>query len=194
MICSVDNCGRETVSQVKPWCEKHYRRMLHTGSTELHKMTTEERFWEKVDKHGPWCRSLQSHCWVWTRCLSDGYGTFLVNGQSTLAHRYSYGLVHASVPPMLDHRCHVRRCVNTEHLRPATPKQNAENRSGPDRDSRSGVRGVYWVTDCQRWKGQVKHGGKLFYLGLFDTITEAEAAVIAKRNELFTHNILDRIS
>lgn len=195
MMCSVEKCDKTTVSRLKPWCEKHYRRMLRTGSTDLVKPTTEERFWSKVDKSGPWCEAFQSHCWVWTRRINDhGYGQFMVDGKSVLSHRFSYGLVNQFVPPMLDHGCHVRRCVNQSHLRPATPKQNAENRSGPDRGSRSGVRGVYWVADCGRWKGQIKHGDQLLYLGLFDTIAEAEVAVIAKRNELFTHNILDRVS
>jgi hypothetical protein len=40
----------------------------------------------------------------------------------------------------------------------------------------------------------VKHDGKRIYLNRFDTTPEAEAAVIAKRNELFTHNDLDRLT
>lgn len=35
---------------------------------------------------------------------------------------------------------------------------------------------------------RVKHNGVLYSAGQYDTIAEAEAAVIAKRNELFTHN------
>jgi hypothetical protein len=36
------------------------------------------------------------------------------------------------------------------------------------------------------------HFRRLLHVGLFLTIAEAEAAVIAKRNELFTHNDMDR--
>ena len=34
--------------------------------------------------------------------------------------------------------------------------------------------------------------GKRHHVGYFTTVQDAEAAVIAKRNELFTHNDLDR--
>jgi len=38
------------------------------------------------------------------------------------------------------------------------------------------------------------HRPILVTVGYFDTIDEAEAAVIAKRKELFTHNDADRVS
>ena len=40
-----------------------------------------------------------------------------------------------------------------------------------------------------RWKATAFHNGKHHIAGYFDTIPEAEAAAIALRNELFTHNI-----
>jgi len=36
------------------------------------------------------------------------------------------------------------------------------------------------------------HNGKHYQAGYFDEIADAEAAVIAMRNELFTHNTFDR--
>ena len=38
----------------------------------------------------------------------------------------------------------------------------------------------------------MKHDGRRYYVGRFDTLAAAEVAAIAKRNELFTHNELDR--
>jgi hypothetical protein len=49
----------------------------------------------------------------------------------------------------------------------------------------SDVRGVY--PSRGRWRAQVVHNGKVFRVGTFGTIAEAEAAVIAKRNELDSH-------
>jgi len=40
----------------------------------------------------------------------------------------------------------------------------------------------------------VKHFGKIHYVGTFDSVAEAEIAVVAKRNELFTHNDADRMA
>lgn len=45
----------------------------------------------------------------------------------------------------------------------------------------------------RKWAGQVTHDGKAYWVGVFEDILEAEAAVIAKRLELFTYNELDRV-
>lgn len=73
-----------------------------------------------------------------------------------------------------------------------------ENRASATRKSKSGVRGVFPNTGThkgtkKKWQAMVGHNGKKHYLGLFETIEEAEAAVVAKRNELHTHNDSDRI-
>jgi hypothetical protein len=74
-------------------------------------------------------------------------------------------------------------------------KQNKENLRGASKNSKSGARGVWWHKSSNRWQARVGHDGKQVHVGYFGTIAEAEAeaAVIAKRNELFTHNDLDRL-
>jgi hypothetical protein len=79
-------------------------------------------------------------------------------------------------------------------MREATHKQNSENLSGPTERSTSGVRGVTWHKRGKKWAGYVVHARKTHYVGLFVNIEDAERAVIAKRNELFTHNDLDRVA
>lgn len=127
-------------------------------------------------------------------------------GRKILAHRFSYELINGPIPDgpdgrtlRLDHR-HTcpKNCVRPEHLRPATAKQNAENRAGATRESKSGVRGVFPNTGKNKgkkngWQAIVGHNGKKHYLGVFSSIEEAEAAVVAKRAELFTHNDSDRL-
>jgi hypothetical protein len=56
----------------------------------------------------------------------------------------------------------------------------------------SGVRGVYWEEERNCWVARVGHHGVRLSAGRFATLADAEAAVIAKRNELFTHNDADR--
>ncbi|WP_237428346.1 AP2 domain-containing protein [Arthrobacter sp. FW306-06-A] len=73
-----------------------------------------------------------------------------------------------------------------------TNKQNGENRGGLDRDNKSGFRGVTWDRDRRKWRGSVYHSGHSIYVGIFDRLEDAAASVSAKRNELFTHNDLDR--
>lgn len=112
------------------------------------------------------------------------------------AHRYAYEQTVGPIPDMLmiDHQypaC-LKRCVTPDHLRLATRKQNEENRAGAQINSKSGVRGVCWHKKAGKWVAKIKHNGEQHYLGLFVDLAEAERVVVAKRNELFTHNELDR--
>jgi hypothetical protein len=54
------------------------------------------------------------------------------------------------------------------------------------------VRGVYWNKRKKRWHAQISHNDETIYVGSFGDLQEADAAVTAKRNELFTHNDADR--
>ena len=151
------------------------------------------RFWEKVDKTG--------ECWEWMAAKMDGgYGQFGVRhdgrkrpiGAHRVAFQEAYGPVDASME--VDHMCHNRLCVNPAHLRLTTPKQNGENRQGTSTNNASGIRGVSWAKRQKRWHAQVGHNGRKRHVGYFRTLEEAAAAVVAKRNELFTHNDADRMA
>lgn len=149
------------------------------------------KFWAKVDKTG--------NCWNWTAFVDrDGYGTAKVRKggewRGVGSHRVAYQDAYGEIPGgmTIDHACQNRRCVNPGHLRLATVKQNAENRTGARSDSKTGVRGVRWNVSTKRFSAAVGHKRSLIRLGYFKTVGEAEAAVIAKRNELFTHNDMDR--
>jgi hypothetical protein len=64
-----------------------------------------------------------------------------------------------------------------------------EHRKGAARSNRSsGIRGVYWDKQAGKWLAMAQHNGKNHNAGRFDTIVEAEHAVIAKRLEVFTHS------
>jgi hypothetical protein len=157
-------------------------------------MTVEERFWTKVGM-GPLLPHMDTPCWVWTdkpNIRNGGYGKLNIDRRPHNAHRVSYELAYGKCPEghVVDHRCRNKICVRPEHLRAATRKQNAENLSGANAISKSGVLGV--SPSGKRWQASVKHHGQQFHLGRFNTIAEAEEAVVAKRLELYTHNDLDR--
>lgn len=146
----------------------------------------EPRFWAKVDKSG--------ECWLWTAAKRNSYGVFSIDGRLYSAHRVSLLIAGVDIPDGLDvdHICRDRSCVNPKHLRTATRKQNKENAGGAHRDSASGVLGVYWSKQHKKWRATVTHNGRNYHCGLFDSLRDAEAAVVSKRNELFTHNERDR--
>lgn len=194
-ICSVDGCDRQ--SETKALCGMHYQRKRKQGTTgdpsprakgrtHADRRPAQERFWSKVDKSGT--------CWTWQATKTKGdYGTFQWNGRQGLVHRFSYEQAYGPIPVGLeiDHKCHTPACVNPAHLRAVTNKQNIENLRGARGDSKSGVRGVRRAWG-EKWRGAVTHNGVRFDVGSFNTLEEAEAAVIAKRLELFTHNDADR--
>lgn len=82
---------------------------------------------------------IASGCWRWDGCMHlNGYGQAWDGDRRVLAHRFSYELFVGKIPDglELDHTCHDpdlceggdncphRRCVNPEHLKPGTHKDN----------------------------------------------------------------------
>jgi hypothetical protein len=162
--------------------------MNEPTSTSIYLDDVPFRFWPKVDKSGD--------CWLWTAEIArSGYGRFRLDGRRQYAHRIAYELTNGPIPDglMIDHLCHNLACVNPDHLRPVTNKQNHENLKGATASSSSGVLGVSWYAITRKWRAGVGHEGRMIHVGYFATVAEAEAAVIAKRNEIFTHNNLDRV-
>lgn len=188
-ICEMKGCDRPALA--RGWCSKHYQRWLrHNDPNRLFRSKcpedVEKRFWDKVDK--------SDDCWTWLGSKGPrGYGIVMIQDRPVKAHRFAYELTYGAIPEdyVIDHICGVTSCVRPIHLRLATRKQNTEHLTQLRRDNTSGVRGVR-LTANGRWTAGVRHLGKQYHLGTFDTRDEAEAAAIAKRNELFTHNDGDR--
>lgn len=153
-------------------------------------MDQTERFWAGVDKSG--------ECWIWQRAvLNNGYGVFRVTEPTRkmmYAHRFSFELANGPIAPsnVVDHICHEPKCVRPDHMRAVTSKQNSEHQLIESRTGRSGVRGVVWNGTLGKWMAQVRHNRKLHIGGYFTTVDEAAAAVRDLRNQLYTHNDLDR--
>ncbi len=121
-MCVISDCVRTDIA-ARGLCRKHYQRWRlrdrPTSLDALGDLTTEQRFWEKVEK--------TATCWLWTGALQpNGYGRF----QNYLAHRYAYELLVGPIPSGLtiDHvktrGCKHRNCVNPAHLEPVTQKVN----------------------------------------------------------------------
>lgn len=182
--CSIDGCLNG--AYIRGWCNAHYLRWQRYGDPLFTLRAPGVRFWKRVNK--------SDRCWTWTGAkFRSGYGQFNLNGKQVRAHRWSYEHSYGTIPAgmQIDHECRNRLCVNPGHLRLATNKQNQENRD-VKRTSKSGVRGVDWLPAISKYRARVRHNGIEHHVGVFSAIEDAEAAVVTKRNELFSHNSIDR--
>lgn len=184
-VCSIYGCEGEI--EARGWCSKHYQRWRKSGDplfTKIH-YNPDEAFAAGLERSG--------ECIIWTGCEgNNGYGMITVDSRTRGVHRFAWERANGPIPDGLtiDHTCHVRKCVNLDHLRLATRQHQAENKAGARVDNESGMRGV--GRHGNKWRARVRYKGKLHLGGSFDTKEEAAEAAKRLRLELFTHNEADR--
>lgn len=192
--CTLDGCDKYTHGQ--SICSMHRERRRRTGSYECANPSNRPLV-ERAMRHIDFGTDPDS-CWMWTGALSrSGYAVLRAResgGINPFVHRVLFEHHVAPVPDgmHLDHVCHVTACVNPAHLRIATPKQNAENFGGLQKNNTSGYRGV-WRMPSGRFSANVTHNRVVYRAGAFDSAAEAGEAARLLRIELHTHNDLDRV-
>mgnify|MGYP003649767127 CR=1 FL=1 len=110
-----------------------------------------------------------------------GYKQFLYSKerggrrQMIMSHRMIYYIHHGELPEMLDHVDGDKLNNLIENLRPATKRQNGQNRKSAIGSS-SEYLGVYWKKDVRKWVASINIDGKIKYLGCFHD--EEDAALV----------------
>lgn len=102
----------------------HYKRKLRNGDPAIVIRVRNDdvkRFWLKVTKGD------SDECWNWTASTNiRGYGAFKLGSTHVQAHRYSYEILVAPIPPELtvDHLCRNILCVNPAHMEIVSRSEN----------------------------------------------------------------------
>ena len=116
-----------------------------------------------------------------------GYLCLKLDQQKYYAHRLAWLYVTGEWPSHeVDHKDRNRANNKWLNLRPATDKQQAENRKLYV-NSTSGFRGVVWREAKRKWEARIRHNDADTYLGLHDTLVDAVVARLHAERALYTH-------
>lgn len=99
-------------------------------------------------------------------------------------HNLIWVLFHDEMPSLfIDHINGIPSDNRIENLRLATNAQNLANR-GKNSNNTSGFKGVYQHNQTKKWVATIKHHGKKYSLGCYDTPELAHGAYIQKCQSL----------
>lgn len=179
--CSIAGCDRKRKS--RGWCGTHYERWRINGDPMVVKnvvyASPSEAFQHRTARRG--------ECLIWTGAkVPKGYGQIAINNTQMPVHRYAWEQANGPIPPghIVDHICHNRACVNTDHLRLATVAQNTSHRAGANPSSASGIRNVY-LRKSGNWQVLIGKDRQLHAFGTYKTQEEAARVAEQARKELF---------
>ena len=126
------------------------------------------------------CAANWNSRWAGKEAFTANIGTGHLHGRidykAHLAHRVAWALHYGEWPKgEIDHINHDPADNRVENLRDVTHSENLKNQS-LRRNNRSGVTGVKLRQEGGPWIANIKHAGKLIYLGKFDRFEDAVAA------------------
>jgi hypothetical protein len=118
----------------------------------------------------------------------NGYVTIQINGRLYRSHRIIFLWHHGYLPHEIDHINRIKNDNHIENLRDVSHSENCINR-GLRTDSSSGVAGVYWDNQLNKWRARITVNKKRKSLGLFSNFDDATTArkmaeVLAKPNKI----------
>ena len=96
---------------------------------------------------------------------SDGYIQISLDGKKYQAHRLAWLYVTGELPPkQIDHINHDKADNRIANLRCTNQAENCKNAT-KRKDNNSGVMGVSWYKDRQKWVVNIRVNGKRLHLG-----------------------------
>jgi hypothetical protein len=107
---------------------------------------------------------------------STGYRCVEIDHQIYLAHRIIWKMTTGNDPAILiDHKDGDKANNRRSNLREATKGENQRN-SKKSVSNTSGVKGVCWDVQAQRWRAQLSVNRRPIYIGSFNNLADAARA------------------
>ena len=119
-----------------------------------------------------------------------GSSSYLGVQKKLLAHRVAFFLYHGHYPVWPNSVDHINHdgCDNRiENLREVTAKEQAMN-TRLSKSNTSGVKGVSFLKDRNKWRASANIDGKKTNLGTFATMNEAVAARLKVEKRVLSHD------
>lgn len=108
--------------------------------------------------------------YTWNEKEGSGYINANCNHTKIYLHRLIFDDLREN--DMIDHINHNVHDNRRNNLRIATNSQNQMNRDKPITNT-SGIKGVYWHKNKQKWQANIQINESLLYLGIFDSKEDA---------------------
>jgi len=126
---------------------------------------------------------------------SDGYIVVRYKGVGYKAHRIVWLMHFGSWPSaMLDHINGHKSDNRIDNLRLGGESLNNLNIAAPNRNTRSGYRGVSWFAQYGKWKAMIQYKGVSHFIGHFDCPKQAHVAYLDARKRLTGVTTLRRVA
>lgn len=150
---------------------------------------------EMFEARGSIARATGAGCWngrwagrpAFGLCTTHGYMIGSIQFQKVRAHRVAWAMHYGAWPNSeVDHINGNRADNRINNLRLVTSSENKQNMKRRT-DCPSGVTGVYWWPQSEKWRVQIAARGIRQHIGMFKTFEEAVAARKAAEARLGFH-------
>lgn len=113
-----------------------------------------------------------------------GYLFAMINGERYSLHRLAWLYFYGRMPHGdIDHINGVRDDNRIDNLRECSRSKNCMNKK-INSNNVSGVKGVGWHAQRGKWRARIMTGYKSVFLGWFDSVEDAEKAIVEARNKM----------
>ena len=130
--------------------------------------------------------SIAGHAWLSGRSRTQ-YNMISINNKNYRAHRLAWLYVHGCWPLVgIDHIDGNGLNNRIENLREADQGENSRNRR-LSRSNTSGIVGVAWAKDSNKWRANIRFRKVLINIGSYDNLFDAVCARKSAETKLKFH-------